>query len=284
MASDGAPSVAVVISAGGIKPLAAIPILHMLAEERIPISFLAGSSGGALVAALAATGCDTAEMPALCQSVLRADLFKPLHWRRALGLLGIPGGRPLGHTEGLIDPTRIRQALATIYRDQRIETTATPLAINVTDHMTGNPVMLTEGPLEAAVYGSVALWPMLPPCHVDGRWYSDGGYSVAIPIIEAWRRGADIIIAIENNEFLRRPQRNFFSRYSTFQTAMRHHIGRSVALLGTSLHHGELIVIDLQFPRPIDFDDVDSLKLILEVGRQHAEQYRARIVAEVRGG
>ena len=46
------PSIAVVISAGGIKPMAAIPILRMLADEGIRISFLAGSSGGAIVAAL----------------------------------------------------------------------------------------------------------------------------------------------------------------------------------------------------------------------------------------
>jgi len=277
------PSVAVVVGAGGIKPLAAIPILQMLSDEGIEISFIAGSSGGALVAALAAIGCPAAEMAALCRSVLRPTMFKPLHWRKALGLLGIPGGKTLGHTEGLIDPTRIKHAIRTVYGDARIENTAIPLAINVTDHMTGDPVTLTAGALADAVYASVALWPMLPPGDLDGSWYSDGGYSVAIPIIEAWRRHADIIIAIENLEEMQQPARNFFARYSTFQTAMRRQIGRSVALLGTSLHHGELIVIDLQFPQPIDFDGVEDLPLILDVGRRHAEMHRTRILAEVRG-
>ena len=276
------PSLAVAISAGGIKPLAAIPILRLLADEGIPISFLAGSSGGAIVAALAATGYPASEMPALCRSVLRPKMFKPMHWRTALGLLGIPGGRPLRHTDGLIDPTRVKQALRTIFRDARIEDTAIPLAINVTDHMTGDPVTLTTGPLADAVYGSVALWPMLPPGQLDGHWYSDGGYSVAIPIIEALRRNADVIIAIENREALPRPQHNFLARYSTFQTAMRRQIGRSVALLGTVMHHGELIVIDLQFPEPIDFNEIDKLPLILNVGRRYAEQHRSRILAAVR--
>ena len=278
------PSVAVVISAGGIKPLAAIPILRLLSDEGIRISFLAGSSGGAMVAALAAIGCPAADMPALCQAVLQPNMFKPMRWRKALGLLGIPGGQKLGHTEGLIDPTRIQHAIRTVYRDTRIENTTIPLAINVTDHMTGEPVTLSAGLLADAVYGSVALWPMLPPGQLDGHWYSDGGYSVAIPIIEACRRNADVIIAIENRETLPKPERNFFARYSTFQTAMRHQIGRSVALLGTVLHQGEMIVIDLQFPRPIDFDDVTNLSLILDVGSRYAEQHRSQILAAVRGG
>jgi NTE family protein len=274
-------SVAVVVGAGGIKPLAAIPILQMLADEGIAISFIAGSSGGAMVAALAAIGCPAGEMAALCGSVLSPAMFKPMRWRKALGLLGIPGGQPLGHSEGLIDPTRIRHAIRSVYGDARIENTAIPLAISVTNHMSGDPVTLTAGPVADAVYASVALWPMLPPGDLEGGLYSDGGYSVAIPIIEAWRRRADIIIAIENLEEMHQPARNFMARYSTFQTAMRRQIGRSVALLGTVLHHGELIVIDLQFPQPIDFDDVAKLPLILDVGRRHAEMHRCRIVSEV---
>jgi NTE family protein len=276
------PAVAVVVGAGGIKPLAAIPIFHMLANEGIRIGFLAGSSGGAMVAALAAIGYPPADMPELCRSALHPRMFGPKHWRKMLGLLGIPGGQPLGHTEGLIDPTRIKHAIHTIFRDKSIQNTTIPLAINVTDHMTGDPVMLTNGPLADAVYGSVALWPMLPPGHLDGRWYSDGGYSVAIPIVEALRRNVDVIIAIENREALPRPQRNFVARYSTFQTAMRREIGRSVALLATMMHHGELIVIDLQFPEPVDFDEIDKLPMILDVGRKYAELYRPEILAAVR--
>jgi NTE family protein len=276
-------SVAVVISAGGIKPIAAIPLLQMLEQERIAVDFLAGSSGGAMVAALAALGRSAEELPALCQSVLRPDLFKPLHLRKALGLLGLPGGHALGHTDGLIDPSRIRAAIGAAYGEARIEETATSLAIVATDHMTGDSVTLTQGLLADAVYGSIALWPMLPPGRFQDRWLSDGGYSVAIPIIEALRRNIDVIIAIENREVLSRPQNNFLARYSTFQTAMRRQIGRSLALLGTIMHHGELIVVDLQFPKPIDFDDIASLPLILEVGRKHAQEHRAQILAAVNG-
>ena len=275
-------SVAVAISAGGLKPIAAIPIFQMLAEEGIEIAFITGASGGAMVAALAATGEPPAAMPALCRSVLRADMFRPISWRKTLGLLGLPGGRPLGHLDGLVDPTRIVAAVKAVYGRARIEDSKIPLAINVTDHLTGDPVMLTSGALAEAVYGSIALWPVLPPGQLDGRWYSDGGYSVAIPIIEAWRRNPDVIIAIENREILPKPQRNFLTRYGTFQTAVRHQIGRSLALLGTGLHHGELIVIDLEFPRPIDVDDVAALSTILEVGERYAERFRARILAAVR--
>jgi NTE family protein len=276
------PSVAVVISAGGIKPIAAIPLLQMLQDEAITVKFLAGSSGGAMVAALAAMGQPAAAMPEVCRAVLNPTLFKPMRWRKALGMLGMPGGQPLGHTEGLIDPSRIHAALHAVYGDTRIEHTAIPLAITVTDHMTGDPMTLTEGPLGAAVYASIALWPMLPPGRLDGKWYSDGGYSVAIPIIEAWRRNIDIIIAVENSEMATHPQNNFIARYGTFQTAMRHQIGRSVALLGTLMHRGELIVVDLRFPRPIDFDEVENLPLILEVGRSHAENHRRRILDAIR--
>jgi NTE family protein len=276
-------SVAMVIGAGGIKPIAAIPILQMLQDEGIRIDLFAGSSGGAMVAALGALGRPVAEMPAICEAALHPELFRPLRLRKALGLLGLPGGRPLGHTEGLIDPSRVQAAIDAVYGDARIEHTATPLAISATDHMTGDAVTLTRGALASAVYGSVALWPMLPPGKFDEMWISDGGYSVAVPIIEAWRRNIDVIIAIENREHLPRLQNNFIARYSTFQTAMRRQVGRSLALLGTVMHHGELIVVDLEFPRTIDFDEIASLPLILEVGHKHAELYRSQIVAAVRG-
>jgi predicted acylesterase/phospholipase RssA len=276
-------SVAMVMSAGGIKPIAVIPLLQMLQDEGIHIDFFAGSSGGAMVAALAALGRPAAELPEICAAVLHPKLFKPLRWRKALGLLGMPGGRPLGHTEGLIDPSRIKAAIDAVYGDTRIEDTATLLAISATDHMTGDPLTLTQGVLADAVYGSIALWPMLPPSRFEGRWLSDGGYSVAVPIIEAWRRNFDVIIAIENREALPRLQNNFIKRYGTFQTAMRRQIGRSLALLGTVMHHGELIVVDLQFPTPIDFDEIARLPLILEVGRKHAQMYRSQILAAVRG-
>ncbi len=273
-----------VISAGGIKPIAAIPILQMLRDEGIAIDFFAGSSGGAMVAALAALGRPPAEMPAICEAVLHPKLFKPLRWRKALGLLGLPGGRPLGHTEGLIDPARVQAAIDAVYGNSRIEHTATALAICATDHMTGDSVTLTQGALANAVYGSVALWPMLPPGRFDERWISDGGYSVAVPIIEAWRRNIDVIIAIENRvRLLPRLQNNFIARYSTFQTAMRREIGRSLALLGTVMHHGELIVVDIRFPRTIDFDEMASLPLILETGRTHAQMHRSQILTAVRG-
>jgi len=274
-------TVAVVIGAGGIKPIAAIPILQMLQDEGVRFDLLAGSSGGAMVAALAALGRPAADMPAVCETVLHPGLFKPMRWRKALGLLGLPGGQPLGHTEGLIDPSRVRSAIEAAYGDARIEHAVTPLAISVTDHMTGDPVTLVQGRLADAVYCSVALWPMLPPGQAGGRWLSDGGYSVAIPIVEAWRRNIDVIIAIENREALPRPQNNFLARYSTFQTAMRREIGRSLALLGTVMHHGELVVVDLQFPKTIDFDEIASLPLILEVGRKHAETHRAQILTAI---
>lgn len=276
-------SVAMVVSAGGIKPIAAIPILQMLRDENVEINFFAGSSGGAMVAALAALGRSPAEMPAICEAVLHPKLFKPLRLRKALGLLGLPGGRPLGHNEGLIDPSRVQAAIDGVYGDRRIEDTATALAICATDHMTGEPITLTQGMLANAVYGSVALWPMLPPGRFDGRWLSDGGYSVAVPIIEAWRRNIDVIIAIENRETLPRLQNNFLARYSTFQTAMRREIGRSLALLGTVMHHGEMVVVDIHFPKTIDFDEIASLPLILETGYKYAQKFRSQILATVRG-
>ncbi len=276
-------SVAMVISAGGIKPIAAIPILQMLRDEGVKIDFFAGSSGGAMVAALAALGRSSDEMPAICEAVLHPKLFKPLRLRKALGLLGLPGGHKLGHREGLIDPSRVQAAIDAVYGDSRIEDTETTLAICATDHMTGEPLTLTQGPLAHAVYGSIALWPMLPPGRFDGLWLSDGGYSVAVPIIEAWRRNIDVIITVENREALPQLQNNFIARYSTFQTAMRREIGRSLALLGTVMHHGDMVVVDMEFPRAIDFDEIASLPLILETGHKYAQIHRSQILAAIRG-
>ena len=52
----GNPKVGLVLSGGGIRGVAHIGVLKVLAENKIPISMVAGTSAGAVIATMCACG------------------------------------------------------------------------------------------------------------------------------------------------------------------------------------------------------------------------------------
>jgi len=68
--------VGVVLSGGGSSGLAHIGVLRALEENGIPIDYVAGTSMGALVAAMYAVGMTPDEMDALARSKLFYEMAK----------------------------------------------------------------------------------------------------------------------------------------------------------------------------------------------------------------
>src|SRR5512138_151532 len=96
------PKIAVVLSGGGLKPLAALPLFDFLEREAVVPDLLVGCSGGGIVAAMRAAGFSCSEILEIAQSRVRPDVFKK-EWRAFLGVLGLPFGR-FDRTIGLFKP------------------------------------------------------------------------------------------------------------------------------------------------------------------------------------
>jgi NTE family protein len=81
--------------------------------------------------------------------------------------------------------------------DMRIERTRIHLVPVATDLETGEEVLLTTGPLRQVVMASSAIPGILPPIEYGGRRFIDGGWVSKVPVLAAFREGADVVIAVD---------------------------------------------------------------------------------------
>lgn len=165
--------VALALGGGGVRGYAHLGVLAVLEEAGVPIRGLAGSSAGALAAAAWAFGhkdpwrVHEAIFDREVAELSRAGSL------RALARLFIAFRRP-----AVVDTDRIEEGLKALFGEARLEESPIPLALQAADLLTGEAVVLREGPVWKAVLASMAIPGLFP------RWPSWGGSSWT----GTWRR------------------------------------------------------------------------------------------------
>jgi len=76
------PRVGLALSGGGARGAAHVGVIKVLAELRVPIDFIAGTSMGAIVGGLYASGMSTAELETTMATLDWADAFRDQIERR----------------------------------------------------------------------------------------------------------------------------------------------------------------------------------------------------------
>jgi NTE family protein len=160
-------------------------MLEVLLSCGLQPDLLVGTSVGALNAAFLAQAPDVDGALAL-QAIWRSasrDVIFPVRPRTLL--LGAAGRR-----DHLVGPSGLRRWVERHLTYRRFEEAVVPLHVVATDLETGDPVMLSEGPLLPALLASTALPGIFPPVAFDGRTLIDGGVSADVPVLQAEERGA----------------------------------------------------------------------------------------------
>jgi NTE family protein len=159
----------VALGGGTARGLAHVGVLKVLeAHGRAPDA-LAGTSSGAIVAAMWALGASALEIEHQVRQLDLAEL-----WRQALD-------------PGLFSASLIKGRRLQAWLDRKYFYGATfadlrrPLAVACTDVGTGDLVVLRSGSLARAVVASCALPGYFAPVHDDGRVLVDGGFVEAVP-------------------------------------------------------------------------------------------------------
>lgn len=274
------PKIAVVLSSGGIKPLAAIPLFEFLDEEHLPIDLLVGCSGGSVMSALRGSGYGTAKILELIAKVARRDLFTPIDFRAVLGMAGLPFGRFNTQT-GLIRPQNLKQALYEMFGQRRIEELHPKTLLQATDIETGEGIIMEQGLLVDAVYASSAVFPLLPPIQMEGRWLGDGYYTSSLPVMEAVKRGMDVIIAVIFHDPINTQANSYMACLSNYYTIQGDAITRFQLALSIDMHEHEIIMIKIPFKNPINMWDVHHIPEIIETGRQAIAGRKADILSAI---
>lgn len=172
------------LGGGAARGWAHLGVLSFLDEIGMAPSVICGTSIGAVVGALRASG----RLEAALEEIMGADLIRVLSYVS-------PGIR-----EGaLIDSRRIHNLLRAWFGHVDIGDLPVPFAAVATDIATGDPVVLGSGDLVSALMASIAIPAIFPPRFTRGRWLSDGGLSDPVPVGAARALGADSVIAVGLN-------------------------------------------------------------------------------------
>lgn len=179
------PNITLVLGSGAARGLAHIGVLKVLEVKKIPISMVAGSSMGALIAGAYAAGLSAKQMEEIaCETnwLRVAKLFFPRRLQR----------------EGLLDGRRIEEFLIALIGEQEIEELNIPFAAVATDIWTGEEIVLRNGSLVKAIRASISFPFVFAPVQINGRFLVDGGVVNPLPVNVAKDLGADFIIAVRS--------------------------------------------------------------------------------------
>ena len=275
------PQVGVVIGSGGIKALAAVALFEFLSEAKIDIDLLVGCSGGSIVAALRGAGYEPAEMRDLIKKSLNRELFRNVDYRSILGIARLPFGR-FDRTAGILKPDAIQKVYRSIFKDLRLEELHPKTILQVTDYQTGEGAVLTTGLVADAVYASGAMFPIIPPMCIEGRWFVDGGFSSPVPVMEAVKHNMDVVIAVVFQEKLAHEPKGFVECFWNLPKIFTLSIHRSQISLSIDLHHYEIVIINISFDKYIQIWDVQEIPTILEAGEKAVDQKKEEILSVVR--
>lgn len=185
-------SVGLALGGGAAKGIAHIGVLRAFEEEGVRVSYLSGTSIGALVAAYYAFGKNTDEILAIGEQ---------LSFKRMTSFSLLKRG-------GFFTTDAIQEMIVDDLGDVNIEDAHIPLAICTTDIETGEQVVIEKGNLAAAVCASVAVPGIFSPVEIDGRKLVDGGLIENVPVSLAEDLGAGIVIGVDLNAVKRYPEPN----------------------------------------------------------------------------
>ncbi len=269
-----------VLGGGGLKCFAALALFELLDEIELEIDLLVGCSGGGLAAAARSAGFSPAEMRALIDEFADREIFSSVDYRTLLGLAHLPFGR-FDKGAGVLKADRLRQAYQQVFKDLKLEDLRPTTLLQTTDILTGEGIVLSQGPVTDALCATTALFPLLPPTCVEGRWLIDGAYSSLVPVMEAVNRNMDVIIVFSVSTQSAANPGGFFEYFSNLinRTQIAH--VRQEMALAIDLHHHEIVIVNVPFYQDIQMWDVDKVPVVLETGQKVVEQKKEEILSAI---
>jgi len=207
------PRIGLVLSGGGARGLSHVGVLKVLERERIPIDAIAGTSMGAIIGGLYASGMSADQIEAELIKVNWDDMFASRVERTELSQrrkeqdfetsplieMGLREGEfhaPLGPVSSRKLELLLRHYTLPVRHVAEFDRLPIPFRAVATDMETGAPVILKEGDLAMALRSSMSVPGVFAPTEINGRVLGDGGLVDNLPIDVARSMGVDVIIAV----------------------------------------------------------------------------------------
>ena len=214
-AEAGKPKVGLVLSGGAARGLAHVGVLKALEEQGIHIDAIAGTSMGAVIGGLYASGYKIDELEKLALSIDWKDalsdapdredvpfrrkqddrdfLIKQKLSFRDDGSLGLPLGVIQGQNLSLL----LESLLAHSSDIRDFDKLPIPFRAVATDIVNGEKVVFRKGHLPQVIRASMSIPAVFAPVEINGQLLVDGGMVDNIPVDVAREMGVDIVIVVD---------------------------------------------------------------------------------------
>ena len=176
--------VALVLSMGGARGIAHIGVIEELLRHNFEITSIAGSSMGAMVGAMYASG----KLEECKEWLYSWDKRKM--WKLADLTLS---------RDGLVKGDRFIKELKQIIPVMNIEDLPIPYVAMATDIVCDQEVRFDSGNLYDAIRATISIPMLFRPLRKDGMVLIDGGILNPLPLNQVHRTEGDILIAVDVN-------------------------------------------------------------------------------------
>lgn len=212
------PKIGLVLSGGGAKGLAHIGVLKVIDSLGIKVDYISGTSMGAVVGGLYATGYSAHQLDSIFSSIDVDALLQDYTPRESKSFyekrndeiyaLTLPFNNfklslPSGLSKGLYNFNLISRLTQHVSHIRDFEKLPIPFLCIATDLETGQQKLLDSGILAQAIIASGAIPTLYNPVEINGRILIDGGVVNNYPVEELKSRGIDFIIGVDVQEGLK---------------------------------------------------------------------------------
>lgn len=208
------------LGGGASKGFAHIGVIKVLEENHIPVKIVTGTSAGAVVGSLYASGMNASRMQHEAESLQRADLVD-------LTL----------STSGFIRGEKLQNYINRQTGNRPMQNFPLRFAAVATEFDTGRNVVFNRGNAGQAVRASASIPNVFQPATIGGKRYVDGGLTAPVPVGAARNLGANVVIAVDiSAKPARLTQNGFFSYLDQSLNIM------NIAALNSELSKADIVI------------------------------------------
>jgi len=212
------PKIGLVLSGGGAKGFAHIGVLKILEKAGVKIDFIGGTSMGAVVGGLYASGYNATQIDSIFSNTDFDQLIQDYIPRSSKSFfekrndemyaLTLPFnkfkvGVPLAFSRGMYNYCLLSRLTHKVRFVRDFDKLPIPFFCVATDIEKGEQVLLKNGYLAQAIFASSAFPSLYSPVEIDGKLMIDGGVINNYPVEEIRKMGADIVIGVDVQDDLK---------------------------------------------------------------------------------
>ena len=242
--------VGLALSGGAARGFAHLGVVKVLAENQIPIDFIAGTSAGSIVGAAVACALNVDEI---------IEIGKKMSWFK---VSGIPYS-----VKGLLSNAPMGELLRKNLPFEKIEDLPIPYAAVACALETGEEVVFDKGDLPTAIRASCAIPGVFVPVEHEGKHLIDGGVVSLVPAKTVKKMGAEVVIAVDVNA----AGATYWSSPTTFLGVLFQSAMLLLRTAGKAQHYRADIVIVPQIAhlRP---DEIGKMAEFVRLGEEAARE------------